>query len=117
MEVWIGDKWMQVAVSSPNLGGNGNASTDPTGNSADQVVGVRGLFGGGFVPSANTNVIQYITVSSTGNAIDFGNLTDKRRGIAACASSTRAVFGGGIGPSISNILDFLIPMILKFIWW
>ena len=41
MEVWIGDKWMQVAVSSPNLDG-----------------GARGLFGGGFVPSANTNVIQ-----------------------------------------------------------
>ena len=91
MEVWIGDKWMQVAVSSPNLDG-----------------GARGLFGGGFVaPGADVDVIQFVTISTTGNATDFGDLTGVRRGLGACASSTRAVFGGGIGPSVTNVLDFV----------
>jgi hypothetical protein len=32
----------------------------------------RGVFGGG---ASNSNVIQYITIASAGNAIDFGDLT------------------------------------------
>jgi len=32
----------------------------------------RGVFGGG---QPNTNVIQYVTIQSTGNATDFGDLT------------------------------------------
>jgi hypothetical protein len=43
-----------------------------------------------------TNVIDFITISTLGNAIDFGDLTaSKSIGIAACSSSTRGVFGGG----------------------
>lgn len=68
----------------------------------------RGLWGGGFYPGAtNVNVIQYITIASTGNAVDYGDLTVARRGPAACASSTRGLFGGGVSPTASNIIDFI----------
>ena len=57
MECFNGTKWMQVAVSSPDLNG-----------------GSRGLFGGGYTPSF-INTINYITIETAGNAIDFGDLT------------------------------------------
>ena len=39
--------------------------------------GVRGLFGGGSAHSGSgiQNSIEYITVSTTGNGTDFGDLT------------------------------------------
>jgi hypothetical protein len=68
----------------------------------------RGLWGGGFYPGAtNVNIIQYITIASTGNAVDYGDLTVARRGIAACASSTRGLFGGGVDPANTNVIDFI----------
>ena len=60
----------------------------------------RGLFGGGVISPATTqNVIDYITIASTGNALDFGDLSQARQSLAACSSSTRGVFGGGITPT------------------
>ncbi len=57
-----------------------------------------GLFGGGNTDGAgNTyiNVMQYITISTTGNSTDFGDLTIARRSLGACSSATRGVFAGG----------------------
>ena len=54
----------------------------------------RGVFAGGQSP-ANSNVIQYITISSTGNSLDFGDLTIARDKLGSCASSVRGIFGGG----------------------
>jgi hypothetical protein len=56
-------------------------------------VNARGLFAGGTTGS-DSNVIDYITIASTGNATDFGDLTVARYGLAGCSSSTRGVFGG-----------------------
>ena len=36
---------------------------------------VRGLFAGGFAPSDGTNLIDYITIATLGNATNFGDLT------------------------------------------
>ena len=49
-----------------------------------------GLFAGG---SGFLNVIDYITIATTGNATDFGDLTVGRYDLAGCASSNRGVFG------------------------
>jgi|APSaa5957512535_1039671.scaffolds.fasta_scaffold28729_2 hypothetical protein len=61
--------------------------------------GTRGLFGGGestdAYPNENSNRIDYITISSTGNATDFGDLTSGRRYLASCSSETRGVWAGG----------------------
>jgi hypothetical protein len=69
----------------------------------------RGLVAGGYdYPVAgNHNIIQYMTIASTGNTVDFGDLTEARRGIGACASSTRGLFGGGVNPAGSNVIDFV----------
>ena len=42
----------------------------------------RATKGGG---EPNTNVIEYITVASPGNATDFGDLTAARRYTSACS--------------------------------
>jgi hypothetical protein len=63
--------------------------------------GTRGLFGGGWT----TNVIAYITISTTGDATDFGDLTIARGGVAGCADSTRGCFGGGSGRT--DLIDYI----------
>jgi len=72
---------------------------------------VRGVFAGGrSVPSApaETNIIDYITMSSTGNTQDFGDLTDPRRGLASACNSTRGVFAGGnVDPGSTNLIDYI----------
>ena len=82
MEVYIGSTWMEVSVSSPNLG------------DTQSPAGARGLFTGGSVPS-KVNTVDYVTISSAGNALDFGDLATAVRGHGAVASKIRALNGGG----------------------
>jgi hypothetical protein len=51
------------------------------------------------------NNIQYVTIASTGNAADFGDLTVSRRQVSGCSSATRGVFAGGFGGF--NIIDYV----------
>jgi hypothetical protein len=52
--------------------------------------------------------MDYITIASTGNASDFGDLTVARRGSGACSSSIRGVWGSGNTSSgRTNIIDFV----------
>ena len=62
-----------------------------------------GFGGGGDV----SDVIDFVTITSTGNATDFGNLTVARKGLMACSNSTRALFAAGETPSNSNIIDYI----------
>jgi hypothetical protein len=63
----------------------------------------RALFGGGYI----VNVIDFVTISSTGNAQDFGDLTQGRLEPGGCASSIRAVWAGGyVIPSV-NTIDYV----------
>ena len=60
----------------------------------------RGMFFGGYSfysPYYVENHIDYITISSNGNAIDFGDLTSSRAQPSPTAHSTRAVAAGGGG--------------------
>jgi len=62
-------------------------------------------------PYARTNVIQYITISHTGDALNFGDLGVARSDFDGCSSPTRGVFGGGgTSPSAGdrgNIIDYV----------
>ena len=86
---------------------NGEAWWQIDNFSADNATGgARGVFGGGYGPGAGTiNTIDYVTISTTGNAIDFGDLVTTRQGLAAVSSSTRGLFAGG-EPN-TNIIDFI----------
>ena len=96
MEVYIGSTWMEVAVSSPNLDG-----------------GARGIFPGGWRNSPSTarsNGIDFITISSTGDATDFGDLTRRTAYMGTCSSRTRGIISGGQGddsPSAVNTIEFI----------
>jgi hypothetical protein len=60
---------------------------------------VRGVFGGGNGTSgAGTNVIQYVEIGSTGNAVDFGDLTNAKdeQNYGSIGSNTRGIFAGSI---------------------
>jgi hypothetical protein len=70
----------------------------------------RGVFAGGNLGTAsNTNVIQYITIATTGNSTNFGQLTTSRTWTSSCASSTRSIFAGGgsFASSPQNTIDFI----------
>ena len=57
--------------------------------------GTYGLWGGGSHPTVAE--IDYVTIASTGNAGDFGNLVSARRYVNGCSSGDagRGVFAGG----------------------
>lgn len=67
---------------------------------------VRGLFGGGSTGST-VNTIDFINITSTGNATTFGQLTVTRYGVSGFSSSTRGVFGGGLNPSPLTTIDYV----------
>ena len=59
--------------------------------------GYNASFGGGAVMD-----IQYVTMASEGNALDFGDQTQGTYGTGACSSSTRAlIMGGNRTPDVS----------------
>ena len=64
----------------------------------------RGVFGGG----SATNVMDYITIATTGNATDFGDLSAVNNNNASVSSDTRGVFcGGEIISSLSNVMEYI----------
>ena len=72
----------------------------------------RGLIGGGYnnTPATTTNkdFINYITIATTGNTTDFGNLTVARRGPGASSSQTRALWAfGASSPTEVNTIDYI----------
>jgi len=73
--------------------------------------GNRGLFfGGGYggSPAPAYNIIDYITISTTGNALDFGDLTQLISTNSAAASSTRGLrCGGYTGSGNVNNIDYV----------
>lgn len=95
LELYDGNQWTEIVASSPD----------------SQTGGARGVIGAGYAPGI-TNTINYITISTTGNAIDFGDLTQARaNGTSAYSSSTRGIFGcGQFNPGTaasSNVLDYI----------
>jgi len=68
----------------------------------------RGVFGGGYSPSTYINVIEYISISSSGISQDFGDLTSGRIMPSTNSSSVRGLFHfGNPGPGYSNIIDYI----------
>lgn len=54
------------------------------------------LIGGGNISSVgDNNVISYVSMSTLGNATDFGDLVNATWGLSAFGSSTRSIFAGG----------------------
>ena len=64
------------------------------------------MIGPGEIPGApRYNGIEYVTMSSSGNAIDFGDLTYRADFMASCASRTRAFWVGGVDPGTGGLVS------------
>ena len=57
--------------------------------------------------SHESNVINFLTVASTGSAQDFGDQGNSLSSVTSCGSPTRALFGGGVNPGGKNIIEFV----------
>ena len=77
MEIWDGNQWTGILATSPEL----------------QTGGTRGIWAGG----RSQSKIDYANLDSTGNAIDFGNLSVNHVEGFATASRTRFITGGTLG--------------------
>jgi hypothetical protein len=89
-------EWVNITTDSPDI----------------QTGGTRGVFAIGSTGSPTLSydtTTQYITVSTTGNAIDFGDLTGTARGYGASFSSrTRGVFAAGQNGGVNqNNIDYV----------
>jgi hypothetical protein len=67
----------------------------------------RGLFSGGFSLNNRIDVIEYITIASTGNATDFGDLLATAYAVGGTSSPTRGVFAGGSTGSNQNVIQYV----------
>ena len=88
LEIYDGNQWTGIVATSPEL----------------QTGGTRGIRAGGY---SGTDRIEFFNMDSTGNAIDFGNLTDARWGIGSGSDRTRGVFAGGDSPGDVDTIDFI----------
>ena len=79
LEYWDGSQWVQVHTAETLQGGT------------------RLLIAGSNMnPGPDGNVIEYITITTEGNSVDFGELTRESRHVCGnVASPTRGCFGGG----------------------
>ena len=71
--------------------------------------GTRAVFGGGYRESSSphvSDVMDYVTIAQTGNAVDFGNLSNAARVTASVNSTTRGIYGLA-HPGTGNILEFI----------
>jgi len=67
---------------------------------------------GGYNASIDTtdNVINYVSINSTGNSQDFGDLLANRHSSAQLSNDTRGIFGGGNefgGAGVDNVIQYI----------
>ena len=91
--------WSQFELVTGNLGGGTGSNTG---------LGARGLYKTGQrAPSSGSYsaAIDFLTISTLGNAQDFGDVSTNRSNNGALSSRTRGIIGAGYGPS--NQIEFV----------
>ena len=100
----FGNQWHKKEKPLPTMIGIGGGATSLVQSgaaSADPIVwgGDRGVFAGGWDDTggdATTNVIDYINITTTGNATDFGDTYNNViEGAAGCSNGSRGLQMGG----------------------
>ena len=111
-----GDAALTNTIDYVTIATTGNASdfgdlTEGRGYVAGVASPTRGVFGGGRnnTPSSNTlkNTMEYITIATTGNTTDFGDLQALRYGHTGFSSSVRGIWAGGYAaPGQTKLIDY-----------
>ena len=93
MELYNGEQWWEIDATSPN----------------QQTGGTRAVMGGGkLTHPARQDVIQFVTMDTTGNAVDFGDLLSASSEFYTASSRTRGIWAGTYAPnSVSNSIEFV----------
>ena len=89
LEIYDGNQWTGILATSPE----------------HQTGGTRGCFMTGYDGPADRDTIDYINISTAGNAIDFGNSTQARRQAGACSSRIRGLAAGGT--PFYDVIDYI----------
>ena len=73
-----------------------------TNNTANLASSTRGIMAGGTVSPTRVNTIQFVTITTSGNTVDFGDLVDHGDGASSLlyngigySNSTRGIIHGG----------------------
>ena len=67
----------------------------------------RSVFAGGFGSPTRVDTIDYVTIQSTGDAADFGNLVAANNNLGTCQSSVRGIIAGGQSPGNTNVIQYI----------
>ena len=87
LEYFDGLQWLELEAFNVEIGQAG-------------ALGNRGVFGGGY--AAGGNVLDYVTISTTGNALDFGDLLLNFGITKSLSSATRGLWAGS-RPNVNSI--------------
>lgn len=95
---------MLTLTGSLSMGGSFQVPAAPGGDT--------GVFMGGFVGAARFNNIEYITISSTGNTADFGDLTEAKKSADhvvanGLAGDRGVVAGGGLVVGRTTVVEYI----------
>ena len=94
-----------ITIASPgNASNSGNLSAGSRYGAAASDA-TYAVVAHGETSSSTVNTIDYMTMSTTANGTDFGDLTVARKDLGACGNGTRVAFIGGTG---SNVIDYVI---------
>ena len=104
LEVWRNDHWATILGESPELGDHG------ANNGESRVgTGTRALFAGGSNIPTMDGKIEYITIETLGNTVEFGDMAvDARTYMGQASSRTTALFAGGYSPGRVNTVSSCI---------
>ena len=95
-----------TAGNASNFGDIARKPSTSSGSAMNSTT--RAVFGGGTDPSANAlNTLEYVTIATTGDATDFGDMTDNKIRYGGCSSSTRGIIAAGGAPSVTNSITYI----------
>ena len=77
----------------------------PSGTTAERGSRGRAVFTGGYRDSPTAKKIDYVTIATLGNAVNFGSLTNSMWA-GSLSSSTRGIFGGSIHASLGTHIEY-----------
>ena len=104
LEYYKGDTlgWESINRTTPILGG----AIGPTYAGSTSGTGARAIWAGGLNPSVVSD-IDFLTISTLGNAQDFGDLTTAQYNSGTTSDRTRGILAGGRTPSFHQNIDFI----------
>ena len=90
-------EYVTIASTGNTIDFGDQGIDDNLGKPAGLASPTRGIVSGGYGPSPypQSNTIEYITIATTGNGQDFGDLTFGHSGHFGVSSTTRGVFAKG----------------------